>query len=206
MICIAPVGHRTLWVLAVGVAAALVSCSSDAPEADGPTATVPLATTTTDPYAVPEIIDAAYVNRVLAGLDQAVGEVVRLVVNTRTVPPEAIERLRALYVGEALQLQFTGFQRDIANGFVDYRSNPGNQKTLVTQLLTAQPSCIFAEVSIDFSAVGAQPNPSLSRQWIALVPFDSASGLQRLNPTQWMLSYEGFTEHISAPPNPCVVS
>ncbi|MFN2504089.1 MAG: hypothetical protein ABR540_07650, partial [Acidimicrobiales bacterium] len=59
----------------------LVACSDD-PTVDPPSATVGTeapSTTSADPYAVPAVIDEAYVNRVLAGLDAAVGEVVRLV-------------------------------------------------------------------------------------------------------------------------------
>ncbi len=84
----------------------LAACGGDK-EPLGPTATVPQPTTTTDPYAVPAVIDEAYVNRVLAGLDQAVGDIVRLVVSTRDIPPEVIDRLKAMYVGDALQLKST---------------------------------------------------------------------------------------------------
>ena len=70
------------------------------PVADVPTATVP--TVPPDPYAVPAVIDEAYVNRVLAALDQAVGDVVRMVIRTKVLSPEAIERLQAIYVGDAL--------------------------------------------------------------------------------------------------------
>ena len=50
-----------------------------------PTATVPQATTTTDPYAIPTVIDEAYVNRVLAGLDHAVGDVTRTAILSAAV-------------------------------------------------------------------------------------------------------------------------
>ena len=66
------------WVLAAGVlVGACGGGGNDEPL--GPTATVPQGTTTTNPYAVPPVIDEPYVNRVLAGLDQGVGDIVRLV-------------------------------------------------------------------------------------------------------------------------------
>ena len=75
MICIGPMGRLVrgwwLWVLPQAVIAvgALTGCGGDGSgTADGPTATVP--TTPPDPYAVPAVIDEAYVNRVLAALDQ----------------------------------------------------------------------------------------------------------------------------------------
>ena len=100
---------RRLAVVGVLVAALAtgVACGGK-DEPLGPTATVPQATTTTNPYAVPPVIDEAYVNRVLAGLDQAVGDVIRLVVSSRTLSPEALDRLRTIYVGDALDLSIKG--------------------------------------------------------------------------------------------------
>src|SRR5205085_10070389 len=109
MICICLVGERTrrslvAALVAMATAPILTACAGKS-EPLVPTATVPVATTTTNPYAVPEVIDEAYVNRVLAGLDAAVGDMLRLVVSARTIPPEALERLRALYIGDHRQIQ-----------------------------------------------------------------------------------------------------
>jgi len=66
--------------VAVAVLMTLAACKesgSASPPVNG--ATVPTAaptTTTTNPYAVPQVIDAAYFNRVLAGLDAVEGDVV----------------------------------------------------------------------------------------------------------------------------------
>ena len=114
MICIGPMGRLVARVVVWGVAAAVVAVGvagcggDDSGAADGPTASVP--TVPPDPYAVPAVIDEAYVNRVLAALDQAVGDVVRMVVSTKSYPPDAIERLQALYVGDCLQLSSTCFK------------------------------------------------------------------------------------------------
>ncbi len=167
----------------------------------GPTATVPHATTTTNPYAVPAVIDEAYVNRVLAGLDHAVGDVVRLIVDTKTIPPEAIERLKTLYVGDALQLAVDLFQDDMFNSFRGYKEHPGDGATTVTRLITVRPNCVFAEVYKDFSAVGTNPDPAFSTQWIALVPYPMDS--KGINPTGWAFSYEGFQRDFSQPEDQC---
>ena len=171
-----------------------------------PTATLPQSTTTTNPYAVPAVIDEAYVNRVLAGLDQAVGEVVRLVVSTRTIPPEAIERLKSMYSGDRLQLEVGAFQDDMFNSFAGYREPPGNQRTTVNRLIAVTPGCIFAQVRKDFSNVGFSPDPRLSAQWIALVPVELDRDPFGYNPTNWAFKYDGFPEDFSQPPNPCADS
>ena len=180
----------------------LAACGGDK-EPLGPTATVPQPTTTTDPYAVPAVIDEAYVNRVLAGLDQAVGDIVRLVVSTRDIPPEAIDRLKAMYVGDVLQLKVDGFQRDMFADFSGYRDIPGNQKTEVTRLIGVASTCIFAQVNIDFSAVSVNPNPKFSTQWVALIPVEPTQDPNDYNPTPWAFIYEGFRQDLSEPPDPC---
>jgi len=108
-------------VSAVAAAAVALAVGCKGPsEPLVPTATVPQATTTTNPYAVPAVIDEAYVNRVLAGLDQALGDLVRLVVSTKSIPPEALDRLRALYVGVHRQFQLDLLSADLQMGFANY--------------------------------------------------------------------------------------
>ena len=170
----------------------------------GPIGSVPQGTTTTNPYAVPEVIDEAYVNRVLAGLDRVVGDIVRIVVATKTIPPEAVERLRTVYLGDLLQLKIDLFQDDMFDYFRSYRENPGNRKVTVTELIAASPSCIFAEVRKDISAVTSDPNPDISTQWVQLVPLDQTVDPNDFNPTGWGFEYEGFRRDLSQPDNQCV--
>jgi len=108
-------------------------------------ATAPLRTTTTNPYAVPAVIDVAYVNRVLSGLDAANGDITRLVVRTRTIPREAYDGLKALYADpDFLQIQIDNFQNDLRKGLAGYKSEPGNATTIVSRLITSRPTCVFA--------------------------------------------------------------
>ena len=189
----------------VAMLAAGVACGGK-DEPLGPTATVPQATTTTNPYAVPQVIDEAYVNRVLAGLDQAVGDITRLVVGSRTLSPEALDRLRTIYVDDSLELSIRGFQNDVRADFAGYRQPPGNKTTTVTELISARPTCIFAKVNKDFSAVGVDPDPSLATQWVALVPSGTVLDPSGFNPTRWVFVYDGFRQDRSAPPDPCAAS
>ena len=54
-------------VVGVLLAGSILGACGGAKRTAGPAATVPQGTTTTDPYAVPAVIDEPYVNRVLAG-------------------------------------------------------------------------------------------------------------------------------------------
>lgn len=203
------VGRRTAIraALATALLTALVACSSpsaDRASSSGPTVpTEPATTTTTDPYAVPAVIDVAYVNRVLAGLDAITGDVVRLVVQTRTIPREAYDRLRAIYTDDHwLQADIDSFQADLRSGLAGYRQQPGNAITTVTRLMTVVSKCIFARVNRDYSAVGTNSSAT-DTQWIALKPLDQARDPQGYNKTSWALAYNGATPTQSQPPDPC---
>ncbi len=202
-------GRAAVRAVAAALAlAASAACSPSSAEKAGPTATVATevpTTATTNPYAVPPVIDAAYVNRVLAGLDAAVGDVTRMVLTSHTIPPEAYDRLKALYADpDYLQIAIDGYQLDIRDNFRSYKENPGNNATTVTQLITAQSDCIFAKVQRDYTAVGLQPSPTLNVQWIGLKPLNSARDPREYNLTSWAFIYDGFPPNHSQPKNPCV--
>lgn len=186
----------------------VAACSSGSGEAEQRTTvpTAPALTTTTNPYAVPEVIDAAYVNRVLTGLDAAVGDVVRIVLAAGHVTPESLDRLEALYQGEAFSQRVNSFTADSAEGFSDYRPNPGNRRTTVKELITARPTCIFTRVFRDFSAVGTNPDPELSDQYVGLKPLDPSDDPNHYNPTNWTMIYDGFVRSRGRPPDPCVAA
>lgn len=222
MICITPVVRRTA-ISALAATLALVAsaaCSSgggergsaganptvatDPPRTNPSIATVPAPTTTTNPYAVPAVIDAAYVNRVLAGLDAGMGDVTRLVLRSRTIPREAYDRMRAIYGNDDwLQLAIDGFQQDMRRQFAGYRSDPGNKSTSVTEILTATPSCVFVRTVRDYSAIG-MGSKTADVQWIAMKPLQPARDPNGYNRTGWAFAYEGFQADRSMPPNPCV--
>jgi len=209
-----------LAVLAAVVLTALVACSPSSgadrdsagtvntvrtePTANPTIATAPLATTTTNPYAVPAVIDVAYVNRVLAGLDAAVGDVARLVLRTRTITQEAYDRLKAIYGDRTfLQINIDGLERDIREGFRSYKSPAGDRKSTVSRLISARPSCIFVQISRDYSAVGINPLSELQTQWVGLRLLDQGRDPNDYNPTPWAYTYDGFPADRAQPPDPC---
>jgi hypothetical protein len=150
---------------------------------------------------VPAVIDAAYVNRVLAALDAVVGDAVRIVVRTRALPKEAVDRLTAVYADpDALQLEIDLLQEELRTGLRSLTPQPGNKRTVVTDLVNGTETCIFAKISRDYSAVSASSVP-LDTQWVALKPMSRTP----YNPTSWGYIYEGFQEDLGPPDNPCAV-
>jgi hypothetical protein len=204
------VARRTAITAALAALALLASASCSSGTADrgsagaNPTlATDPPRTTTTNPYAVPAVIDAAYVNRVLVGLDAQMGDVTRMVLRTRTIPREAYDRLRAIYGNDDwLQLAIDNFQADMRRQFAGYRAEPGNKVSTVTELLTSSRSCLFVRTTRDYSPIG--PNSKTADvQWIALEPVQQVRDPNGYNATGWALTYEGFPSDRSVPANPC---
>jgi len=189
-------------VVGIVVATLFVGACNGSEEPLGPAATLPQPTTTTDPYAVPAVIDEAYVNRVLAGLDHAVGDVTRSVVSERAVSADSVDRLKALYTGEFLRLSVASYEADMRNGFSGYRESPGDKTTVVTRLIAVSPKCIFAEVARNYSEVSKSPQ-STSTEWVAIEPSDVQSEPDS-NPTGWVFVYDGFDPGRTEPTNPCV--
>lgn len=166
-------------------------------------ATDPPRTTTTNPYAVPAVIDVAYINRVLAGLDAQLGDVTRLLMRTGTFPQEAYDRLKAIYVDDqALQFKLDAFQSDLRREFQDYKPSPGNKVTNVTKILTASTTCIFVEVRRDYTAVAVN-NRIVHPQWTALKPLDRSRDPKQYNGTSWAFAYDSVQPDLAQPANPC---
>ena len=207
------VARRTAIPAAVAAMALLASaaCSSGGGSkgSAGAGATVTVATevprtTTTNPYAVPAVIDIAYVNRVLAGLDAAMGDALRLVVSTRTVPREAYDRLRAMYAtDDSLQLAIDLFQSAIRKNFAGYNAEPGNQLSTVSELLTNRNECIFARVRRDYSAIGPGATATSDKNWVALRRLDGSRDPSGYNRVGWAFAYEGFAPNRTQPADPC---
>lgn len=167
--------------------------------------TLPEITTTTNPYAVPATIDAAYVNRVLEALDAALGDVYRLVIRTRDVSPEVIDRLNAIYLNrDDVNLELQAIQRGMREGFTGFKDPVGNPKSTVTELITASPSCIFARFAPDNSAMAVKSDGPSAPEWVGLQPADPARDPNHYNGTPWMIATEGLLfPNGSPPPNPC---
>jgi len=173
-----------------------------------PHATVPTAPTTTDPYARPAVVDEAYVNRVLAGLDQVVGEALRIARRNKAITPEVDELLRAIYTDAraALPLNRQLIGDAAARVSDNIRPELGNQVSTVSELLSVRYDCIFARVHRDLSPLVYRPNPDLVVQWVGLTPLDPQRDPRHLNPTPWAYLYDGFPSNHRQPPDPCAPS
>jgi hypothetical protein len=70
-------------------------------------------------------------------------------------------------------------------------------------MITTRNSCIFTQVTRDFSAVGTNTADPPHVLWVALRLLDQVRDPNRYNPTPWAYVYDGFPPDRSQPPDPC---
>lgn len=180
------------WVLPAVVAlAATGGCrgGNDVPSAAtvpevGPTTTMPA-----DEWAVPEVIDAAYVERVLAELDRIDGEAARIIVAEGELVPAAVDRMRAIYGTAELNFQFELWGEYIADDFEGFRRPPGDRKRSVRALEASEDDCIAVVAMQDNAAIAAATVPVVEVA-LELRPAERAHDPHGLNPTGWSVSNE----------------
>lgn len=193
-----------------GLAAAVVlaGCSGEGEGNVSPTVPSSVSTTSTtavpDVSVIPEVINEAYLNAVLAALDAVNGEAVRIIVATKRFPPDAADHLNAIYSDEEFQIQAEAWLTALAKDrqLSSIKPDPGNRKTTVRRIISASRECVWSEVERDHS--GSSTMPVTPRpQYVALRPLDRSNDPRKLNPTAWMIAVEGFNQDGSEPGNQC---
>jgi len=177
----------------VCAAALVAACSPSIVRASGtaavPTgAPIPTTTTTADPWAVPAVIDATYLNRVLAELDHVDGDAHRDARLMSAVTPRYLELERSIRADDAeVALGTKVLQSDIQQHWFNVRQVPGDRHMRVRAIIPASPPCVFASVEMDLNDFTVKPvtYPPWS---IALLPAPPST----TNPTHWVLVQDGF--------------
>ncbi|HUP71282.1 MAG TPA: hypothetical protein VM142_15930 [Acidimicrobiales bacterium] len=179
------------------------ACSSgDSDSADPTLPTKPGLTTTTsapapaDPYAIPKVIDEAYVNRVLAALNRVRGDALRSVVSKEAIDIDSVERLRAIYNDPEFDVALQGLRDQHKRGLDMFKSPPGDRISTVTSVVRASSDCVFVLARLDFSQVirdAEAPQPG-EVQAITLHRTQSGADPNQFNKTHWSISFEEVLE------------
>lgn len=171
---------------------------------EGSDDTLPPRPSTTDTtavdYSVPEVIDVAYVEKVMAALDRVYGDAIRTLARERQITQAFLERLAAIYTPAEFKLAQDIWVRDVASGLDGLLPNPGDPTTAVNRLARAEPTCVVAAVKRSFAATRSRPDKETPPWYIALIPRSAPSGL---NPTPWIIAFDGFKDDGSEPRDPC---
>ncbi len=199
---------RTRGLLFVAAVLALPACSGGAdgtPSTSVPTSKSTMSTTAApDVSTIPSVIDEAYLNAVLAALDEVDGQATRVIKATKRFPPEAADLLNAIYSDEEFDKQANAWLQTLAEDrdLVGLLADPGSRKTKVERVIAASPSCVWIEVRRDYSQVATHATPG-PLEYVALQPLDRSNDPQRHNPTAWMITIDGYRSDGKEPSNPC---
>jgi hypothetical protein len=173
----------------------------------GPGATVPRAaatsTTSADPYAIPSPITTAYVQRVLNELEAINAQMVAVVMQERSLPPEAARLLRSISTVDEFATQTQILLNQLDKGLPGYVNPPGPVRDSVQKLLFASSSCMFIAAGRDYSALlSAVPAPHL--YYFILRRAQPQDDPTHVNPTNWVEDFLGHNSDNSQPEDTCV--
>jgi hypothetical protein len=162
-------------------------------------------TTTAVSYAVPPVIDQAYVAKVMAALDHVYGEAVRHLAQTRQIDAQFLKYLVAIYTPHQFDLAEESWAKDAANGFPGLLATPGDPVTLVQRVLQADRNCVLASVTRTFQPTRSQPVNITPQRYVGLIPAPPNRDLDDLNPTPWAMAFDGFIADPAGavPETPC---
>ncbi len=173
----------------------LTGCRDSKPNDDGGRTTLPTASSSTSTtavsYDVPATIDVAYIEKVMAALDHVYGEAARYMAKHKTIDEEFSRYLVALHGGDSLDLERQIWAQVVAADFQLLRPNPGDARTTVERLIIAHPNCVLFQVKRDFSEIFKEPDPLGPPRFIGLVPLPPDRDTQKLNPTPWIMTFDG---------------
>lgn len=156
-------------------------------------------------YSVPAVIDAAYVEKVMAALDHVYGDAIRILARERKITQDFLEHLVAIY-GDA---QFDRTQqiwvRDVAAGLPGLSAIPGNPRTVLQQIVRNDVQCLLLRVDRDFSATHEAPDTPVPQEFVALSSKQDKQDPRMLNPTPWVMTFDGYiaTPAGAMPEKPC---
>jgi hypothetical protein len=185
------------------VAALLLGACNGGNDEDDGLPPRPSSTDTTAPdYSVPAVIDVAYVEKVMAALDHVYGDGIRALARERTITQEFLEHLRAVYTPSEFEVAQDVWVKDVAAGLQGLLPNPGDPRTTIARLIRNERSCVVAAVTRSFAATRSAPDKVTPPWYIALI---SKPDERPLNPTPWILAFDGFKDDGSEPKAPCAL-
>jgi hypothetical protein len=140
---------------------------------------------------VPEVIDAAYVGRVMQALDHLYGEAVRHLAQSRTVDEQFLKYLVAIYNPRMFNLTQDAWVKLQARGFPSLRSAPDDPGLRIEALARADRGCVVIQGDHALSPMFERDDPPNHHRFVALVPLNPTRNPSGLNPTPWTLNFDG---------------
>jgi hypothetical protein len=187
-------------------AASTTSAPPQPPTTSATVQVTPPTTALVNPDVIPPVITAAYVNAVFAVLNHINGDAVRALVASKQVTPTVRLYLRAAYNDPLYAEEITIAQQSIDGNLSNVRSPPGDILTRVERLISATPTCIFAETQSDFSNVVRGSAPPAASEYFSLSLKELANDPHRVNRTPWEFSFNADYQTPKSIPSQCAAS
>ncbi len=162
------------------------------------------ATSIPNPDVIPPVITVAYVNAVFAVLNHTYGDATRDLRASHAVTPRVKEDLRAIFDDRLYSEQIQAATLSLKGALDNVRPDAGDGTTVVTKLIAATPSCVFAETKTNLSAVLVHPTPTAASEYYKLAPKQSSADPHHLNPTPWAFAFNVAYVTPTTVPNQCV--
>lgn len=151
--------HRRLLVLAVALILGSTACQGTT-KPDEPTSTLPpttpttvaeTTTTTVSPFAVPDVIDIPYVQRVLEEIYRLDGEAVRHLYASKLPDKEFALRQEAIFGGQTLKESVRILSERATTELDAFASPPGNPTVKARELIQTSVRCMIVLADLSFS-------------------------------------------------------
>lgn len=185
--------------------AATLAASTPTPTPSSTTESpLPSPSPTVADYAIPDPIDAPYVQRVLQALYSLESEAVRQMAAADEVTDDAAALLRAANRPVRIEPLLERYRGLAAEGFPGVLDQPGDQIVTVATVISANEACLFASGYRDFRSVAETPEFGDDAVfYFQLLPKDPAQDETGLNPTPWMLAGGEVRSDGVIPEDPC---
>ena len=144
---------------------------------------------------MPDVIDEAYVNQVLAELNRIYGDAGRMVFAAGAITDASMALVESMSTTDE-QIFLVGSLDTFANQPALLRDPPGDLVLTVEEILGYSANCLFAEVMLDNSAIAVDPIEPASE----FITLTSAPG----NATGWLQAGSAISVNDEQPANPCV--
>lgn len=213
-----PVTVRRWVVVAVAGLTVAGACSGgDDDGITGPTiptdtrvTTTTSTTTTVAPasYDVPEVIDQAYVQRVVSAYDKVLGDAIRDAMKKRRVDETFLKYLIGIYGPDEIEFQQNLWVEAANDGSLFARSldEPGDPKTAVLALVESRTNCVVVRAERDYAPTlrdGETAPESPQDDYIVLTPKPIGRDPLNVNLTPWVMAFDGFKKDNSVPSEAC---
>jgi hypothetical protein len=166
-------------------------------------------TSTLDPaaYTVPETIDQAYVQRVVSAYDHVLGDAIRVLKRDGGLSDDFLKHLLAIYTEPEFEFQQKLWAEELSAGRpAKTPSTAGDPITRVLSVARGDSHCITAKVTRDFAPTllpGEPPTSPEHDHYVVLVTRRQAPDPLKVNPTPWVLAFDGSKNDNSVPVNSC---